>query len=418
MPNTFPITDSFLEKALYYADKNMAHFLLLNGNGYEQGFPLELALGAKSVCSCQAGEAFNNLEAFQQKAEKKIYGYLGYDLKNECEVLNSINPDKLGFPDFFFFEPEHIIKFQEPHVIIESEEPEKLFSDINNTELPSATPSSPLAIHHQTVRSAYIENVKSIQQDIEEGEVYELNYCINFSAENAYINPVSTYLRLNSLSPTPFSCFLKTKGNYLLSASPERFLEKKGNKVISQPIKGTARRGATLEEDKQQREALLNNPKERAENLMIVDLVRNDLTPFAIAGTVKVDELFGIYTFPQVHQMISTVSAEIQPEATPIQVLKQAFPMGSMTGAPKVRAMELIDHYETHKRGLFSGAVGYLTPKGDFDFNVVIRSLLYNQTNQHLSFSVGSAITYTAEAEQEYEECLLKAEALVRCLEG
>jgi para-aminobenzoate synthetase component 1 len=203
---------------------------------------------------------------------------------------------------------------------------------------------------------------------------------------------------------------------FLLSASPERFIKKVGKKIISQPIKGTARRGANEEEDKQIKHHLFNDPKERAENIMIVDLVRNDLSRTADKGSVIVEELCGIYTFPQVHQMISTVVSELREDVHFIEAIRQCFPMGSMTGAPKVRAMKLIEKYESTKRGLFSGAVGYITPEGDFDFNVVIRSILYNARNHYLSFMVGGAITMQAEAEKEYEECMLKAKAIMRVL--
>jgi para-aminobenzoate synthetase component I len=193
-------------------------------------------------------------------------------------------------------------------------------------------------------------------------------------------------------------------------------LKKEGNRLISQPIKGTIRRGENEAEDQLLRQQLRNDEKELAENMMIVDLVRNDLARSARTGSVKVEEMFGIYAFRQVHQMISTVTAQLK-EAIPFtEAIRQAFPMGSMTGAPKIRAMELIDQYEQSRRGLFSGAVGYITPEGDFDFNVVIRSILYNAANHYLSFHVGSAITYDSVPEKEYEECLLKAQAIFRAL--
>jgi para-aminobenzoate synthetase component 1 len=153
-----------------------------------------------------------------------------------------------------------------------------------------------------------------------------------------------------------------------------------------------------------------------AENLMIVDLVRNDLAKSSKPGSVKVEELFGIYSFKQLHQMISTVSSIKRENVDPVEVIKNAFPMGSMTGAPKIRAMELIEKYETTKRGVYSGASGYFTPEMDFDFNVLIRSIFYNDTANKLSFQVGSAITYDADPEYEYKECLLKAKAIFEIL--
>jgi para-aminobenzoate synthetase component 1 len=220
------------------------------------------------------------------------------------------------------------------------------------------------------------------------------------------------------LSKAPFSCYFKFDGKYLLSASPERFLKKQGSKLISMPIKGTARRGKNIEDDLALRRKLLADQKERSENVMIVDLVRNDLSRSSVEGSVKVEELFGIKTFPQVHQMVSTITGVLRDDVHFVDAIRNAFPMGSMTGAPKVRAMELIEQYEKSKRGLYSGAVGYITPEGDFDFNVVIRSLLYNSLNHYLSFHVGSAIVFDSAPEKEYEECLLKAKALIQVLKS
>jgi para-aminobenzoate synthetase component 1 len=230
------------------------------------------------------------------------------------------------------------------------------------------------------------------------------------------LNPVETYLRLSEISSAPFGAYYKLNDKYLLCSSPERFMKKAGNKLISQPIKGTIKRGGTDEEDIELKHSLLNDVKERAENVMIVDLVRNDLAKSCRPGSVKVEELFGIYTYPTVHQMISTVTGELDEQTHFIDALRNAFPMGSMTGAPKIEVMKLIEYYETTKRGLFSGSVGYITPDGDFDFNVVIRSLFYNEANKYLSYSTGGAITYDSIPEKEYEECMLKAKGIMKAL--
>ncbi len=242
------------------------------------------------------------------------------------------------------------------------------------------------------------------------------NFCQEFFAEDTVIDPLAVFLKLNEISPNPFAAFFKWKGNYVLCASPERFLAKRGEKLISQPIKGTAKRGVDDAEDEAIKQELRNHTKEQQENVMIVDLVRNDLTRSAKQGTVKTEELFGIYTFNQVHQMISTVVCELEDGISAIQAIKNSFPMGSMTGAPKISAMQLMEQYEHSRRGVYSGAIGYFCPDDDFDFNVVIRSLLYNQNKKYLSFQTGSAITYHADAEKEYEECLLKAQAILEAL--
>jgi para-aminobenzoate synthetase component 1 len=243
-----------------------------------------------------------------------------------------------------------------------------------------------------------------------------MNFCQEFYAEDAELDPYSYYIHLNKLSPAPFSVFYRTDGNYLISSSPERYLRKTGNRIISQPIKGTAPRHPDPAKDKASKQKLESDPKERAENVMIVDLVRNDLSRTAAKGSVKVEELCGIYSFSQVHQMISTVTSTLDSRFDFVDLLSTTFPMGSMTGAPKIRAMELIEDYEETKRGLYSGAVGYITPDGDFDFNVVIRSVLYNSKTKYLSFITGGAITSGSTAEREYNECLLKAKAITESL--
>jgi len=247
--------------------------------------------------------------------------------------------------------------------------------------------------------------------------LYEANFCIEFYGENANIDPLEKFRKLNDISQPPFAVFFKNNKHFLLCASPERYLKKEGNLIVSQPIKGTAKRFPDPIEDEKSKTELASDPKERAENIMITDLVRNDLSHTAQKGSVQVAELCGIYSFMQVHQMISTVTSKLDPQYGVIDVLKTSFPMGSMTGAPKISAMKIIDLLEESKRGLYSGALGYFTPDGDFDFNVVIRSILYNQEKQYVSFSVGSAITSLSVPEKEYEECLLKAKAMREVLE-
>ena len=249
------------------------------------------------------------------------------------------------------------------------------------------------------------------------GDMYEANFCMEFYAENAAINPLEKFLKLNEISKAPFSVFFKNHKHYLLSASPERYLKKVGETIISQPIKGTSKRSSDPVEDEKSKQFLESDSKERAENIMITDLVRNDLSHTAQKGSVEVVELCKIYSFLQVHQMISTITSKLDAQYAPVDVLKTTFPMGSMTGAPKISVMKIIENLEETKRGLYSGAVGYFTPEGDFDFNVVIRSILYNQENQYVSFSVGSAITAQSVPEKEYEECLLKAKAMHEVLE-
>ncbi|MGV3538467.1 MAG: aminodeoxychorismate synthase component I [Rufibacter sp.] len=354
-----------------------------------------------------------------QKPKEPVLGFLTYDLKNELENLSSGHQDFIGFPSLFFFIPEVWLDFQDTSVIIHSvsEEPSNIFQAINATPFSASFPENSLKTQARVSKQEYVQTVDNLRQHILEGDVYEVNFCQEFYAEQAQILPVPLFWKLNGASPTPFAGFLKLEDKYLLCASPERFLKKENDLLVSQPIKGTSKRGATPEEDEVLKLSLANNEKERAENMMIVDLVRNDLNRVAKTGSVQVEELFGLYGYKYVWQMISTVTGTLPSETQPLEAIKAAFPMGSMTGAPKIRALELIEQYEKTKRGLYSGSLGYFLPDGDFDFNVVIRSLQFNATSGYLSFEVGSAITYDSDPEQEYQECLLKAAAILKVLQ-
>ncbi|MHC2992619.1 para-aminobenzoate synthase [Pontibacter sp. HJ8] len=383
-----------------------------------QGFDELLAVSAGKPIAFDPDHVFESLQQQLNRQESLWCGYLGYDLKNQIEKLSSNNPDQVGFPPLFFFEPQLYLYFKQDIITVySSADPiENILQTIHTYRAPEQFVAPRFEVQQRVSEQEYIRNVERVRQHILEGDVYELNYCMELFAEQVELHPLALYLALNETSPTPFSGFLKYEDRYLLCASPERFLKKEGRKLISQPIKGTIRRGNSPEEDRQLQQQLRTDEKELAENMMIVDLVRNDLRRSCATGTVKVEEMFGIYGFSQVSQMISTISGELREECSPVDALKGAFPMGSMTGAPKISAMQLIDALEVTRRGLYSGAFGYIKPDQDFDFNVVIRSLQYNATSRYLSFMVGSAITYDSVPEKEYDECLLKAKAMLEVL--
>ena len=344
-----------------------------------------------------------------------VCGFVTYEVKNEVEALSSANFSGLGWPPLHFFRPQTWLHWCADSLEIHGNAAAVLEAILATPVPPSMPPQVP-ALRPRMPKDEYLKAVAAIREDILNGEVYELNLCQEFYAEQVPLHPVAVFLQLNETSPTPFAGFYRWHDHYLLCASPERFLAHYPPVLLSQPIKGTIRRGTTPADDEQQRLTLLHDEKERAENLMIVDLVRNDLARVAKTGTVRVPELFGLYPFRHVWQMISTVEAELQPGADLVDVLRAAFPMGSMTGAPKIRAMQLIEHYEYSRRGLYSGSIGYVWPTGEFEFNVVIRSLQYGADTGYLSFQVGSAITYDSVPEREYEECLLKAQAMLEVL--
>ena len=391
---------------------NISTFLYLNGNKSQQGY---FAIGSQKEITVENGEPFESLNQFLLENEGWKFGFLTYDLKNDIERLSSGNYDGIKFPKLTFFIPENLFEVVENKI-------STIYGDENlipviEDFLQSKEKQNEVKLNSRISKQDYLSSVNSIKDHIQKGDCYELNFCYEYFNDNAEINPFITYNHLNSITQAPFSCFGKFNDKYILSASPERFIRKEGNKVISQPIKGTAPRGKSSEEDLQLKSELEQNPKERSENIMIVDLVRNDFSKFAAKNSVKVDELCKIYSFETVHQMISTISCETKEGTTFTDIIKATFPMGSMTGAPKIRAMELIEQYESTKRGVYSGAIGYIKPNGDFDFNVIIRTLLYNQSNKYLSCMVGSAITIKSDPEKEYEETLWKAEAILKSLQ-
>jgi para-aminobenzoate synthetase component 1 len=286
------------------------------------------------------------------------------------------------------------------------------FEEIISTQKRELESQKAIKIEQRISKKEYKEKVTKVLDYIHRGDIYEANFCMEFYAEEAIINPLDTFEKLNLISKAPFAVFFKNQQQFFVSGSPERYLKKVGDQLLSQPIKGTAKRFRDSVADEKSKINLASDPKERSENIMITDLVRNDLSRTAQKGSVKVEELCQIYSFEQVHQMISTISSKLDSQYTVVDAIKSSFPMGSMTGTPKVSVMKIIEAIEETKRGLYSGAVGYFTPNNDFDFNVVIRSILYNQEQQYLSFSVGSAITSLSIPENEYEECLLKAKAM------
>ena len=410
----------FQEKLFHWAT-TYSKYCILDSNKWN-GDKDEILVAIDSIDDfISSKNSFEELKLFHEKKKDWLFGFLSYDLKNETEKVFSENFDGIGFPQMHFFQPKYIFRIKEDIIEIgfltefsSEDEIEVVFREIVSQVLFSNYQAPVITIKRKILEKEYICTVHKIKEHIRRGDIYELNYCMEFFAEEESIDPAEVFYKLNQATRAPFSAFYRMNDKYLMCASPERFLKKSGRKIISQPIKGTAKRGNSFFEDMEIKKMLLQNEKEKSENVMIVDLVRNDLSKSC--HNVIVNELFGICTFKQWHQMISTVSGEMREEVHFVDVMKHSFPMGSMTGAPKVRAMELIEQYEKTKRGLYSGSVGYITPEGDFDFNVVIRSILYNASSKYLSFQVGSAITSNSIPEKEYEECLLKAKGMFAAL--
>ncbi|MEP6583652.1 MAG: anthranilate synthase component I family protein [Ginsengibacter sp.] len=410
------------EQVLNYS-KRFSTFSFLENHNYNFRKSYDCVAGA-GVAShfITSGGAYNfeTLDWFIDNKRDWIFGHVSYDVKNKIEELSSSNFDGVKFPQILFFVPEIVFIFSTTSLqigVFPTLNADSIFTEIISTENKREGNINSPAFNSRFTKEEYIKTIEKLKEHILKGDCYEINFCQEFYALNITIEPVEIYKRLNVLSPNPFAAFYKCDDKFLICASPERFLKKDGNVLISQPIKGTAGRIFDDDEaDSAQKTNLYQNQKERSENIMIIDLVRNDLAKVCKEGSVKVEEFLGVYTFPQVHQLISTISGILKDATTFSQILCAMFPMGSMTGAPKKKVMELIEKYERTARGLFSGTVGYIDPEGNFDFNVVIRSLQYNSSNHYLSISAGSAITFNSIPLNEYDECLLKISAMKKAL--
>lgn len=410
--------ETFWLKAMQWAT-SFSYYAIFDSNNYTHDqyarYDSIIACGNLEIFSAE-NYSFQQIDTWLQSHGKWVFGHLNYDMKNEFENLQSAKPQAIPFPAFSFFVPQYILLHQHDEIDIINYIPFDI-QVVENVKLRGKKAhSKDITFHPKQTQSQYHEAIELLHQHIIEGDIYEINYCTNLISKNVTIDTLSTYETLKSNTRAPFSVLYHQQNNTLICGSPERFAQKQGDTIISQPIKGTIKKGNTEQENGMLIKQLQTNPKERAENVMIVDLVRNDLNKICKSSTVHVPELCAVYTFQTVHQLISTVKGILQNHISFYECMKALFPMGSMTGAPKVSAMQLIEKYECFQRGLFSGSIGYIQPNGDFDFNVVIRSILYNSQLRTAQIAVGSAITHYANAHDEYNECILKAEALLKTL--
>jgi len=397
----------------YWANR-FGTFCILENNQY-QLFPHTyntlVAVGAKYAYSSSESNALEGLQLFiDAHPHQWLFGHIGYGVPQENKPTPS-HAKANGFADVHFFVPEIVMYTNENELTILAENPKEIWEALLQFQVEDTENSATDAIHFNSIsKNEYVQTIEKLKQHILQGDCYEINFCQQFCAKEVTISPIELFKKLNVLTPHPFSALYKQDDQWLISASPERFIKKEGSTIFSQPMKGTAARDATHEIDSLAN--LLADSKEKAENVMIVDLVRNDLSKICKEASVRVTELFGIQVFPQVYQMVSTIAGELLEGITFREIIDATFPMGSMTGAPKIKVMELINRYENFNRGLFSGTLGYISPEGDFDFNVVIRSIFYQKTTRTLSYMVGSGITFNCIPENEWEECLLKAQGI------
>lgn len=406
------------KRKIIHISTHFENSIILNSNYSSTDYDLIFAYGLHSFLSSNKN-SLKKLDDYVSQCNDWLFGFFSYDLKNEIEPLKSQNLVCHDIPNIYFFQPQVIITIKKNIVDL------KYVAGINPVDELNKILNFKYSFENQSVKnnlelrfkkSDYVKSINNIKEHIRIGDIYELNFCMDYYSNDIIIDPVNSYISLNSLTESPMSALIKLKSFHLLSSSPERFIKKKNNRIKTQPIKGTARRDKDINNDLKNINYLNNNSKELSENHMIVDLVRNDLSRIAKKGTVTVKELSALYSFKNVHQLISTVEAEISNSTKISKILESTFPMGSMTGAPKIRSMELIEKFEKTQRGIYSGAVGYISPKKDFDFNVVIRSIIYDSQMNKLNINVGSAITFASNPDQEFNECKLKAEAMISSL--
>ena len=371
-----------------------------------------LGIGDGASFTLSSQTQLPSLDAFlSEHQDTYVFGYLSYELKQHVDQAPS--KDNLRLPLAYFWVPSVVAHINQNEIILVQGNDIALVHDFFETLIHSAaTDLAPFRA--RTPKEKYLHQVNEIKRLIQRGDLYETNYCQEYYLENLTLSsPHGLYNLVNQRTEAPFSGLFIADNLWLACGSPERYMQKEGDILKSQPIKGTAPRMNDCLADEAAKQGLINSKKERAENVMIVDLVRNDLSKIAETGSVKVDELFGLYTFKTVHQMISTVSCTLKPTTKFSDILRATFPMGSMTGAPKQNAVRFMDQFEDAHREIYSGSLGYFKPGGDFDFNVVIRSLAYYPSENYLSCSVGGAITIGADPQQEYEECFLKIGRLI-----
>tara|TARA_B100000768_G_C11280323_1_gene378205 strand:- start:715 stop:1995 length:1281 start_codon:yes stop_codon:yes gene_type:complete len=420
---TFKSDDiSLFKKKLFRWSESSETSICLDSNNYPGrlgDLDMILAIDSYSKLPFTNNNSLEKLDDYLSKTKDWVFGYFSYDLKNELEDLESNNNSVFILPNLFFFQPKKIWFIKsgniEAHYLNESEIKHD-WDEINSQKIDNNFNKTDIKLFPRLSKLQYEEKIKKLLFHINRGDIYEANFCMEWFSNHSIIYPQKVYEKLNHISKNPMSAFFKHNNIYLLSSSPERYIKRIDNRIITQPIKGTSRRDSDKVKDLYLKNQLNLDPKERSENIMIVDLVRNDLSRFSLPGSVKVTELCKVYPFEKVHQMISSVESLIDSKLKMTDIIRSTFPMGSMTGAPKIQALKIIDNLEVSKRGLYSGSIGYIDPNGNFDFNVVIRSLIYDLKNKYLSFHVGSAITSNSSPNKEYEECLLKAEPMLSIL--
>ena len=349
-------------------------------------------------------------------------GYFSYDAAQYLEKLPSLATDDLAIPDmcFGFYDGILIIDHKKEEIYV-SGSTEEIIKGIK-TKLEAPLPISleknsdaEVLLTSTISHKEYLTKIQKVKEYILQGDIYEMNLTQRFSGCFPK-DPFTVYQNLRKISPSPFGCYLSFEDVQLLSSSPERLLQIQGQRIETRPIKGTRPRGKTPQEDEKYKKSLLNSEKDQSELLMIIDLSRNDLSRICTPHSVKVTRLFGLESYSTVYHLVSTIEGHLKEGINVISAIKALFPGGSITGAPKIRSMEIIDELEPTKRSVYTGSIGYIGFDGSVDLNIAIRTMILKEQQVH--FQVGGAITYDSNPQKEYEETLHKAQGMLRALGG
>lgn len=423
--NRLAITDlQLFKKQLLQWASQFEQLVWLDSNNYpDSDNTYEAILAVDASNSFQAG-SLEDLKAYRKNCKDWLFGYMAFDAASDLNLqVKSRQENKtLEFSKMHFFQPKKIFFVHKDFVEISYLSAIASEIEVDWEFILSASPVEQpqldlnLVLHPRLSKQEYLEKIYEVQEYIAAGEIEEINFCQEFYAQVKLENPLAVYAYLNEISSTPFATYLRIGDQYALCASPERYLKNQAGKIITQPIKGTAKRKQDAKEDEEIKYALEHDEKELTENRIVTEMVYKEMQTIAEEGSLELTELCKLYSFKQVHQLISTVVCNLHADLDVVDAIAATYPMGSMTGIPKSNSLKLIGALENFDRGLYSGSIGYFSPEGDFDFNVVIRSILYNSTNQYLSFAAGGAITNLSDPEKEYEETRVKTKAMEQVL--
>lgn len=365
------------------------------------------------------GRAFEQLGTFLEQHGDWAFGHLTYAMGAEVEPGLELGQDLLGWPTLRFFVPRFVVHWGQEDVQVHCRKEDHLEAE----HLVAVLTGSDDRTHETRIprlnligRSEYLERAGELLAHIQRGDIYEVNYCIARTGVARGLDPYAAFAALDTKLKAPYATFYRSGERYALCQSPERFLKVEDGMITGEPMKGTRPRHTDSSLDQALALELANDAKERSENIMAVDVMRHDMSRVAAPRSVRVPELCGVKSLSALHQMTSTVSARLREGLRTVDAVRSCFPMASMTGAPKRRAMQLINAMEGAPRGLYSGTLGFFTPDGDADFNVVIRTLLFDARSGAVSLATGSALTAACDLEREWEECEIKARSVLDAL--